>query len=245
MLLSTLHFITSKAEDISLSCRNIVLQNELIDEDLEHFEDMLEDDEYTDNPKQNEMVESANAKSRAAVDIDADALPCEDGSAPSGSKGNVSDDANDLLLEGGQRELRGFKPITDGRGLASEVTTVRTTSPGGYSPRHREPLYWYSSVFCCLTFDALFKLDLLYFEAILILCFFSKCNWHKICQLGNMYSYSLYSARSEQRHKLFIVIVLLTVVLFLYYILQHDQSLFNDDLLFGLTVMRIVLAGGS
>lgn len=106
---------------------NIVLQNELIDEDLEHFEDIPED---------NEMVESANGQSCAAVDIDFDALPCEDGSAPSDS-----DDANDLLLEGGQRERKGSKPITDGSGLTSEVTTVRTTSPGGYSPRHREPLY--------------------------------------------------------------------------------------------------------
>lgn len=222
-----------------------MLQNELIDEDLEHFEDMPEDDEYADNPKQNEMVESANAKSRAAVGIDADALPCEDGSAPSGSEGNVSDDAKDLRLEGGQRKLRDSKPITDGSGLASEVTVVRTTSPGGYSPRHREPLYWYLSVFCCFAFNVLFKLDLLYFEAILVLCFFSKCNWHKICQPGNLYSYLLYSARSEQRHKLFIVIVLLRVLLFLYHILQHDQSLFNDDLLFGLTAMQIVLAGGS
>lgn len=119
---------------------NIVLQNELMDEDLEHFEDMPEDGEYAANPKQNEMVESASAQSCAAVDIDSDALPCEDGSAPSGSEGNVSDDANDLLLEGGHRKL-GSKPITDGSGLASEVTPVRTTSPGGYSPRHREPLY--------------------------------------------------------------------------------------------------------
>lgn len=148
------------------------------------------DDEYAANPKQNEMVESANAQSCAAVGIDSDALPCEDGSAPSGSEGNVSDDANDVLLEGGQRKLKGSKPIADGIGLASEVTTVRTTSPGGYSPRHREPLYWYSSVFGCLALDVLlFKLDLLYFEAILILCFSSKCNWQKICQHGNLCSH--------------------------------------------------------
>lgn len=131
-----------------------MLQNELIDEDLEHFEDMPEDDAYAANTKQNEMVESANAQSCAAVDIDSDALPCEDGSGPSGSEGTVSDDANDLLLEGGQRKL-GAKPVTDGNGLASEVTTVRTTSPGGYSPRHREPLYWYLSVFCCSAMDVI------------------------------------------------------------------------------------------
>lgn len=120
-----------------------MLQNELIDEDFEHFEDVPEDDEYAANPKQNEMVESANAQGGAAIDMDSDALPSEDGSAPSDSEGKVSDDANDLLLEGGQRKLQGSKPMADGSGLASEVTTIRTTSPGGYSPRHREPLYWY------------------------------------------------------------------------------------------------------
>nr|XP_027122721.1 CCAAT/enhancer-binding protein zeta-like [Coffea arabica] len=120
---------------------NIVLQNELIDEDFEHFEDVPEDDEYAANPKQNEMVESANAQGGANIDMDSDALPSEDGSAPSDSEGKVSDDANDLLLEGGQRQLQGSKPMADGSGLASEVTTIRTTSPGGYSPRHREPLY--------------------------------------------------------------------------------------------------------
>lgn len=106
-----------------------MLQNELIDEDLEHFEDMPEDDEYAANPRQNEMVQSANAQSCAAVGID--------------SEGNVSDDANDLLLEGGQRNLKGSKPVTVSSGLASELTTIRSTSPGGYNPRHRDPLYWY------------------------------------------------------------------------------------------------------
>lgn len=122
-----------------------MLQNELIDEDLEHFEDMPEDDEYEANPKQNEIVESANAQSSAASDLDSDALPCEDGSAPSDFVGNASDYANDL--EVGQRNLKGSKPITDASGLASEVTTVRSTFPGGYNPRHREPLYWYFFAF--------------------------------------------------------------------------------------------------
>ncbi|KAL3528550.1 hypothetical protein ACH5RR_007872 [Cinchona calisaya] len=120
---------------------NMVLQNELIDEDLEHFEDILEDDEYRTNPKQNEMVESANAQSNATSGPDSDALPCEDGSVPSDSEGNAADDANDLLLDGSQHNLKGSNPTTNSSGLASEVTTVRSTSPGGYNPRHREPLY--------------------------------------------------------------------------------------------------------
>lgn len=158
-----------------------MLQNELIDEDLEHFEDVAEDDEYEANPKQNVMVESANAQSNAAGNPDSDALPCEDGSAPSDSEGNASDDATDLLLEGGQHNLKGSKPITDGSGLAAEVTTVRSTSPGGYNPRHREPLYWYFPVFCCLAFDVFrFKLVLLHFETNLIFVSASKCNCCKI-----------------------------------------------------------------
>lgn len=107
----------------------MVLQNELIDEDVEHFEDIPEDDEYVANPRKN-----------------------EDAPAPSESDGNASDDANDLLLEGGQHNLKDSKPITDGSDLASGDKTARSTSPGGYNPRHREPLYWYFTLLCCVSF---------------------------------------------------------------------------------------------
>lgn len=133
-----------------------MLQNELIDEDLEHFEDMQEDEEYIPNPEQNEMVESAKRQSCTPHDPDSGALTHQDGYAPSDSEGNASEDADDLRVEGGQHDLRGSKPITNGSGLASEVASVKSTSPGGYNPRHREPLYWYSIAFYCLASDVLF-----------------------------------------------------------------------------------------
>lgn len=109
-----------------------MLQNELIDEDLEHFEDIAEDDAHETNPKQNELTKSASAPLSAGNGLNSDPLPREDGSAPAVFEGNASDEANNLLLESDK-----------------DKTNTKSILPGGYNPRHREPLYWYLSSFCC------------------------------------------------------------------------------------------------
>lgn len=110
-----------------------MLQNELIDDDLEHFEDVADDDAY----------ESADAKRNASSLEDNDSVPREDGSASSDSEGNASDEANDFFLKNGQDNLEVSQTTRDGKERASEVTNVGSTLPGGYDLKKREPLYWY------------------------------------------------------------------------------------------------------
>lgn len=128
--------------------RNTVLQNETMDEDLEHFKDVTEDDD--DDGDQTNAIEIKKAQ---AVDdtknsdgnaADSDSSASQDDSTPPDSEGFDSDEANDLLLMGGgQDDIKETRPIADHKKLPSEVTDVRSTFPGGYNLRHREPLYWY------------------------------------------------------------------------------------------------------
>lgn len=109
-----------------------MLQNELINEDLEHFEDVADDDVY----------ESADAKSNASGLKENDLVPREDGSASSDSEGNASDEANIVSLKSGQN-LEVSQTTRDGKEQASELIDVGSTLPGGYDLKKREPLYWY------------------------------------------------------------------------------------------------------
>lgn len=110
-----------------------MLQNELINEDLEHFEDVADDDAY----------ESVDAKRNASGLKENDFLPREDGSASSDSEGNASDEANIVSLKSGQDNLEVSQTTRDGKEQASELTDVGSTLPGGYDLKKREPLYWY------------------------------------------------------------------------------------------------------
>ncbi|KAK4427436.1 CCAAT/enhancer-binding protein zeta [Sesamum alatum] len=118
---------------------NVVLQNEAADadEDLEHFEDITEDDDNQVFPAPNRDDKGIVAHISKESDDDSDSSPDESGSASSGSDGDTLNETDDLLGEGGLNKLEEIKPTSD-----PEVQNLQgPILPGGYNPRHREPTY--------------------------------------------------------------------------------------------------------
>lgn len=123
--------------------RNLVLQNETMDEDLEHFRDVKDDDDDQTNALEIKMTEAVHdTKNCDGNGTDRDSSGSLDDSTPD-SEGYDSDEANDLFMGDGQDDIKESKPIADHNKLPSKVTDVRSTFPGGYNLQHREPLYWY------------------------------------------------------------------------------------------------------
>uniref|UniRef100_A0A5B7B011 Putative CCAAT/enhancer-binding protein zeta n=1 Tax=Davidia involucrata TaxID=16924 RepID=A0A5B7B011_DAVIN len=119
---------------------NMVLQNESVDEDLEHFEDIVEE---TENQASTTSKKPDNAgetvRSSDCIDTDSDSSLDEGGSPTSGFEDDVSDGADDLLAGG--ENLRESETISDHNGHQPQVSNVSSSFPGGYNPRHREPSY--------------------------------------------------------------------------------------------------------
>lgn len=110
---------------------NMVLQNEQADEELEHFEDIVE--------------EAAGSSGEAVDHNDGVDEPSEDeeGDSPAPSSDDEFSDKgdDDLLGFGGLTDLH--ESQTNSGQTASQPHGQNTVSslPGGYDPRHREPNY--------------------------------------------------------------------------------------------------------
>ncbi|KAL0319476.1 UNVERIFIED_CONTAM: CCAAT/enhancer-binding protein zeta [Sesamum angustifolium] len=118
---------------------NVLLQNEAADadDDLEHFEDVTEDDDNQVIPVPNRDNKGCVADISKECDDDSESSPDESGSASSGSDGDTLNDTDDLLGEGGLIKHKEFKPTSDHEVQNHEGPML----PGGYNPRHREPTY--------------------------------------------------------------------------------------------------------
>ena len=131
----------------------MVLQNESIDEELEHFEDVIEE---TDNGPS--TVSEKQVDDIGLVQNGDDANPDSDSSEgeddlPASSEDDDSDDASedaDFLLAKNESSLKKSKSasnnksksVSDNEGQQSQVSAKKSLLPGGYDPRHREPSYW-------------------------------------------------------------------------------------------------------
>lgn len=116
---------------------NIMSQSESLDDDIEHFEDVVEESENKPITKENEpsnVVESAS---------DGDSSKDEGVPQNSGSESDVSAEEDELLISGGVKDTKIVKAMPDHQiKLQSEASTPKkSTLPGGYDPRHREPSY--------------------------------------------------------------------------------------------------------
>ncbi|KAM2957331.1 hypothetical protein FF2_024336 [Malus domestica] len=117
---------------------NMVLQNESVDDELEHFEDVREetDDKPTPVPEKQELdVELMHCND--AVNSDHDSLEDDEESAASYSDDEGSDEAEEFLVTKGQNDP---KPALAG-GQQPQASSESPRLPGGYDPRHREPSY--------------------------------------------------------------------------------------------------------
>ena len=119
----------------------MVLQNESIDEELEHFEDVVEetDDEPNTTSKKEEHVVglvhgSDAAKSDSASSEDEDDTPASDSE-------DVSD-GEELLVRNDSKDLEESKTLSEHNGQQRQVSSKSSLLPGGYNLRHREPSYW-------------------------------------------------------------------------------------------------------
>lgn len=122
-----------------------MLQNESVDEDLEHFEDAVEetDTEPSDASKKQEndvkLVDGTDdAKPDSQSSDDEDDIPASD------SEEDVSDESQELIFKGNSEDLQ--KSETLHRDGPQHPQSSKSLLLGGYNPRHREPSYWYFSI---------------------------------------------------------------------------------------------------
>lgn len=119
-----------------------MLQSESVDEDLEHFEDVKEDDENQASPATTKTVNVEG------VTHSNDELNNESSSLDEG--GNLSSDSeedvqlDDLLVENGSDEPKKSTPNSNSNRLEPQISSGSLSMPGGYNLRHREPSFWYT-----------------------------------------------------------------------------------------------------
>lgn len=120
-----------------------MLQSESVDEDLEHFEDIVEetDNEPSTTPKKEEIGVDLVGNSDK-MDSESDSAEDEDDSPASSSEDDVSDE-DELLMEDSSKEPQESQPQSDHNGNQPLINSSGSSLPGGYDPRHREPSYWY------------------------------------------------------------------------------------------------------
>ena len=137
-----------------------MLQNESVDDDdLEHFEDVVEETENEPSivketedkgntvlEKQESAREFFNSSENVKSESD-DSSEEEDDPPPSDSESDVSDEGDELVIANDPKNLLESRTFSDDNGKQSQVSVTKPRLPGGYDPRHREPSYWYISFF--------------------------------------------------------------------------------------------------
>nr|XP_016486806.1 PREDICTED: CCAAT/enhancer-binding protein zeta-like [Nicotiana tabacum] len=120
---------------------NMMLQSESADEDLEHFEDITEEDENRPNPPKRTDNASEVAQEPNHLQIRNHSLQ-EDGSSTSESEDD-SLQANVSPARGGLDEPKDSRLLAGFNKLLPEGSNEKHLLPGGYDPRHREPSFRY------------------------------------------------------------------------------------------------------
>ncbi|KAK7381910.1 hypothetical protein VNO80_00459 [Phaseolus coccineus] len=127
---------------------NTVLQNESVDEELEHFEDVIEDVTEPDNEpssvsnKQKDDV--SVAKNGEDPNSDTSSLESEDDLPADSEDDDSDDDGSEFLLakkETDRKKSKKSKSVSNNDSQQSQVSAEKSSLPGGYDPRHREPSY--------------------------------------------------------------------------------------------------------
>lgn len=120
-----------------------MLQNESVDDDLEHFEDVIEETDNEPSPvlekQEVELVHNSDEKSDT-VNSDHDSSEDDIDSSASYSEDEASDEADEFHF---RNDSKDSKTVPDSSVQQPQVVSSEKTSlPGGYDPRHREPSYW-------------------------------------------------------------------------------------------------------
>ncbi|KAJ0006992.1 hypothetical protein Pint_29299 [Pistacia integerrima] len=120
---------------------NMVLQNESVDEEIEHFEDIVEE---TDNePSAALTKEENNDKTVNGIhdaNSDGESSGDEDDRPATDSEDDVSDESGEFLIRDNTKKVQKSETQFD-RDTQQPRPSNKSSMPGGYDPRHREPSY--------------------------------------------------------------------------------------------------------
>lgn len=106
----------------------MLLQSESVDDDLEHFEDIIE------SPEGLTVAPSGNS-------INSDELPTSLGGKILTDLVHDEED-HDLEVEVGCENRSKRENVSEGNREENHTTNEGSTLPAGYNPRHREPSFW-------------------------------------------------------------------------------------------------------
>ncbi|KAG7997326.1 hypothetical protein I3843_01G206100 [Carya illinoinensis] len=121
---------------------NMVLQNESIDEELEHFEDVVEETaEEPSTTAKEEENDGGLVHSTDAINSDGESSEDEDESPAFNSEDDVSDEAEEFLMRNDSKDIEESKTVSPLNVQQTQVSSKKSLLPGGYDPRHREPSY--------------------------------------------------------------------------------------------------------
>lgn len=119
-----------------------MLQNESAEEEeVEHFEDIVEEtDDKPTSPLSNKQANDVQAvESDGAAVSDSDSSEDEKES-PVSSEDELSDEPDEFLVRDDPEDCSETVSVSSGK--QSQVPSEKSSLPGGYNPRHREPSYW-------------------------------------------------------------------------------------------------------
>lgn len=120
----------------------MVRQNEAVDEEDEHFEDIIENDDEpkpaTDNQeKEIQPVEDGHTAAVSGTNSSDDDIPA------SSDDDEASDaDEDDFIVRGEPENVVESGKVPNPKSKQSSESSKKCRLPGGYNPRHREPSYW-------------------------------------------------------------------------------------------------------
>ncbi|KAK6911814.1 CCAAT-binding factor [Dillenia turbinata] len=118
---------------------NMMLQNESIDEEIEHFEDILEDTEDQAKPEAEKPEDLVEVDHHSDNGDDDESDSEEDGSESSDTEDGASD-REDFLMGEATKDIEESTPLSLDNS-SQPVSPTSKSTPGGYNPRHREPAY--------------------------------------------------------------------------------------------------------
>lgn len=133
-----------------------MLQNESVDEDLEHFEDIVEESNTEPSCVSKKEENNADIHGGESANSDGDSSEDEDVFPSSYSDDDASDDADELFIRESPNNLQKPKKVSDQNALKPQVSSTQSFLPGGYNPRHRDPSYRYVSCHLFLAYAVLY-----------------------------------------------------------------------------------------
>ncbi|XP_061361904.1 protein SLOW WALKER 2-like [Gastrolobium bilobum] len=122
----------------------MALQNESMDEELEHFEDIIEETDNEPSTVSNKQIDDIGlVQNDEDANSDAGSSENED-DLPASSEDDDSDDASEdagFVLAKSDLNDKKSKSVSDNEDQQSQLSAKKSLLPGGYDPQHREPSY--------------------------------------------------------------------------------------------------------